>query len=286
MADEPIVCPSCQTNNKPDRAVCWKCGTPFSTDLELHEAAMDGDLGRAEELMRTAPDSVRARDGSGRTPLHIAAWKDQEAIVSALLKNGADVDAHDNSGRTPLHFAAEYGNTQIELLLPGADADLEAVDNAGKTAIYRAVANGHEDAAKLLLEMGSRPPDMTARAVPTASGPSVSNPAAPSLSIRPYVPSSTRSGDDAVGRWVGGAVMFIVFVIVRTSWPAIKATLSGDPKGACVCRQMFDPSRRAACSDDEYRDNCKDDLSKQESCEFHPNESCGAVMSNLGYHRE
>ena len=42
-----------------------------------------------------------------KTPLHVAAQKGLESIVSFLLKNGADADAKDEEEQTALHLAAQ-----------------------------------------------------------------------------------------------------------------------------------------------------------------------------------
>ncbi|KAH9599150.1 6-phosphofructo-2-kinase [Trypanosoma melophagium] len=50
--------------------------------------------------------NVNQRDYNGGTPLHVAAFEGNEAIVRVLVSFGADIMAMDNLGRTPLDWAA------------------------------------------------------------------------------------------------------------------------------------------------------------------------------------
>ncbi len=76
-----------------------------------------------------------ARDGYGGTPLHYAAWYNKTpAIVTALLKAGAEVNARDKFGWTHLHTAAVFSKTPAvvsTLLDTGADPAVK--DKKGKT---------------------------------------------------------------------------------------------------------------------------------------------------------
>jgi ankyrin repeat protein len=84
----------------------------------LHLAAFFGHTAIAERLIARGAD-VNARSKSERfarsnTPLHAAAANRQVAVAELLLKNGADVNARDGSGYTPLALAA---NSKSDLLI-------------------------------------------------------------------------------------------------------------------------------------------------------------------------
>ena len=67
---------------------------------------------------------VNAKDNTGQTPLHSAAWAGQTAVAIVLLKHGADVNAQDAKGKTPLIYAAEQESEEIILYLLGKNANL------------------------------------------------------------------------------------------------------------------------------------------------------------------
>lgn len=78
----------------------------------------------------------------GRTCLHLFSHHEEIQAVSWLLRQGASVHARTTDGRTPLHLAAERNNntTVVELLI-GHGADIEATDMLGKKPIEHARNN-------------------------------------------------------------------------------------------------------------------------------------------------
>lgn len=83
---------------------------PTSLELEtqykwtaLHWAVRRGQVENVRNLL--GREDIEARDFQGRTPLHIAVLSGHDAIVSLLLRNGADVNARDQWGITPLRRA-------------------------------------------------------------------------------------------------------------------------------------------------------------------------------------
>src|SRR5262245_26996536 len=55
----------------------------------LHAAAARGDVPAIDALLARGADA-NARDGHGRTPLHVAAHMSQAGVARALVKGGAD----------------------------------------------------------------------------------------------------------------------------------------------------------------------------------------------------
>jgi ankyrin repeat protein len=95
----------------------------------LHLAAFFGHRDLAALLIERGAD-VNARSRNTRfardnTPLHAAAANRQVAVVELLVAHGADVNARDGSGFTPLALAANSKSDLVMLLLMehGARAD-------------------------------------------------------------------------------------------------------------------------------------------------------------------
>ena len=56
---------------------------------------------------------VDEQDGSGCTPLHVAAAVGHAGVVRALLAHGARASALDPRGSTPLHAAALHAHLEV-----------------------------------------------------------------------------------------------------------------------------------------------------------------------------
>lgn len=137
-----------------------------------------------QELLRTIlnADNMAATDSSGWTPLHYAAFENQEDIIHVLLEKGAHVEAEDDEGDTALilairkgymnivsqfldtkpvivsrvtsalHVAAEGGHVEIVCRLLEEGNNIEVRDAHGRTALHVAALNGSEEVLRLLLE--------------------------------------------------------------------------------------------------------------------------------------
>ena len=70
----------------------------------LHYAAM-----HVMQVLLAAGADTRAKNGVGRTALHLAVMLGRYDMVPALLAGGADKKALDNNGRTPYAYAAMGG---------------------------------------------------------------------------------------------------------------------------------------------------------------------------------
>ena len=85
----------------------------------LHYAAESGDANMVKALLDKGI-TLQAKDSEGNTPLHLAAARDHDIIVSILLRAGATLDMNDQ-GQSPLDLARkssageEYSNT-VKLL--------------------------------------------------------------------------------------------------------------------------------------------------------------------------
>ena len=164
----------------------------------LHVAARSTRDSAVIAVLVNAGVNVNARDRSGGTPLHEAAFRKNLAAVRALLEAGADVNARTAQDDTPLHRVmarrnspgtlltiprdappqlrnadgpddlAEFDlDTAIVAALVRAGADLEARNHRGETPLGAAGRSGNAPLAGKLLELGAAPePGVEAVALP------------------------------------------------------------------------------------------------------------------------
>ncbi|TRY98268.1 hypothetical protein DNTS_000612 [Danionella cerebrum] len=81
-----------------------------------------------------------AKDSDGKTPLHLAAQKNQHFIVADLVSLGANINMKDRYGKTCLHLSAENGYIRVlevlkSLLKSGVYINLEERDANGLSAL-------------------------------------------------------------------------------------------------------------------------------------------------------
>ncbi|MCY4577951.1 MAG: ankyrin repeat domain-containing protein [Chloroflexi bacterium] len=95
-----------------------------------------------DSLVRHLSETSGTLDGW--SPLHIAAFRGDELLVSLLLDAGARIKEKDKEGATPLHIAAIYGNTAVAEVLLKHDPNLHAErDFQGRTPLHMAVDQYH-----------------------------------------------------------------------------------------------------------------------------------------------
>lgn len=170
---------------------------PTANDISdysgLLKAAHLGDADTVLELIKQGMD-LEVRDGSGRTPLIVAAFASHDEIVEALAKAGADMNALEfraydivtiaavandvpllklaiasgaSAGNitspydgTALIAAAHLGHHEVVDVLIKAGAPLDHVNNLDWTALMESVVLGnggpdHTETARLLIEAGA-----------------------------------------------------------------------------------------------------------------------------------
>jgi ankyrin repeat protein len=159
----------------------------------LHAAAAKGDAAGIETLVK-AGAALEARDGGGRTPLHVAVHLKQADAARALLRLGADANALDAQAYdivtiasvaddvamlklsleggckatnitspyygTALIAAAHLGHDEVVRMLIAARAPLDHVNNLGWTGLIESIVLGnggerHTATLKALVEAGA-----------------------------------------------------------------------------------------------------------------------------------
>ncbi|MBI3567231.1 MAG: ankyrin repeat domain-containing protein [Gemmatimonadetes bacterium] len=121
------------------------------------DAAMRGDDAVVRALIAQGAD-VNAAQGDGMTALHWAASRGDAALVRLLVAAGARLDATTrNANYTPLHLAARDGDAAaVKALLAAGAAVNAATTSGGATALHFAAARGDEAIVGALLDGGAR----------------------------------------------------------------------------------------------------------------------------------
>lgn len=163
--------------------------------MDIVEAAMEGDLGRVQELVLQDPQQVHYQYPSGITPLLEAVCFDRLEMARFLLQHGASIhDTNYRGDNTPIIRAAKFGSPpMLDLLLEyGADptimskstkdnplmiaaakkkpdvvarllrhpavlSNIDARNAHRETALWVASVRGYGEIVRLLLEAGADP---------------------------------------------------------------------------------------------------------------------------------
>lgn len=192
LTDPFNVSPNCETKssnpNQKEGMDIRKMTTP------LHISCLNGHLDSTSILIQNGA-VVTALDPSGATVIHLAAQKGTVPLLALLLKSfGWNSESHrnakskgkvkkdmsrkgaseksignpflsrDDNGQVPLHHAARSGasKTVISFLIDQCPNSLGIQDKWGRTSLHWAAVNGHGEAVRALMEMGSDPtlPDL------------------------------------------------------------------------------------------------------------------------------
>uniref|UniRef100_A0A8C6U0K4 Ankyrin repeat domain 27 (VPS9 domain) n=1 Tax=Neogobius melanostomus TaxID=47308 RepID=A0A8C6U0K4_9GOBI len=116
------------------------CQCPTCAPTQKLPAAPPGSLG------------VNSSNVDGFTPLHVAALHGHSALVSLLIRHGANVNARTNQSATPLHLASQNSHIQVVRFLLECNAKLNKKDHFGNTPLIQACLKGNLETANTLIE--------------------------------------------------------------------------------------------------------------------------------------
>lgn len=136
---------------------------PHAQDVDretpLHAACEHNQNVVARALVLGYQVAVNAQSKQRKTPLHLAAARDNYDLCELLLENGANVNARMRNGRTPLHYAAAKGFVRVTALLlrHGANTEIRDARGKGKTAAEWAAIKGHLEVEALFSATNAAP---------------------------------------------------------------------------------------------------------------------------------
>lgn len=106
------------------------------------------DIGLPAVELMVNKKNINVRDSLGRTPLHIATFKNADSkIINYLLQEGAEVNTRDKDGNSPLHVAVEHNYKAIGTILISHGADIFITNKAGNSPlkVSYSLNEGRED---------------------------------------------------------------------------------------------------------------------------------------------
>uniref|UniRef100_A0A803WFP4 Serine/threonine-protein kinase TNNI3K n=1 Tax=Ficedula albicollis TaxID=59894 RepID=A0A803WFP4_FICAL len=121
----------------------------------LHLAAYKDQAELLTALLHAGADIQQVGYGA-LTALHVASIAGHQQAVDILLQHGAFVNVQDAVFFTPLHIAAYCGHEQVARLLLKFGADVNASGEVGDRPLHLAAAKGFLNITKLLMEEGSK----------------------------------------------------------------------------------------------------------------------------------
>lgn len=124
-------------------------------DYFLHKLVESGSYLALEQMVSFFVDTLNKMDDGFRTPLMIAASKNNVEIAKLLFDSGASLDIRDNYGWTPLMQASMLGHIDMVRFLLYAGADPNIQDDNGYSALMFATEDEYSHIVMLLLEYKS-----------------------------------------------------------------------------------------------------------------------------------
>ena len=134
---------------------------------DLHAAVVRGSLSEIERAVRDGSD-INARDGFGRTPLMVAAYRRDIAVARALIELGANVNALEYRSYDVITIAAVLNDLEMLKLAIEFNGNTRAITSPyGGTALIAAAHLGHVEMVEALI--AARVPFITSTT--TSAGP-------------------------------------------------------------------------------------------------------------------
>jgi len=121
----------------------------------LHAAAASGNVAEIERLLAAGADR-EARDGNGRTPLHVAVYRKKYDAARLLLAKGANANAFDRQRYDVVTIAAVADDVpMLKLVLEGGASAKNVTSPYDGSALIAAAHLGHVEVVQVLIKAGA-----------------------------------------------------------------------------------------------------------------------------------
>ncbi|KAK3089890.1 hypothetical protein FSP39_007395 [Pinctada imbricata] len=132
------------------REMLTKVPATMKSEQPDHVSTALTDLG--SEVSRLTKPFIDDHYVQGAIPLHLAAQGGHTAVVSLLLRQGADINACDKNGWTAMHFSAKAGYLNVVKLLTESGGSPKFETKDGKVPICYAAAANHSGVLSYLMK--------------------------------------------------------------------------------------------------------------------------------------
>jgi uncharacterized protein len=152
-----LVLSSCSPATPPAEVVPTLALPLDALNQQIFEVIRNDDAERLSLLIASGADIETEDPGTGATPLVIAAYRGNVAVIEMLLSAGADVQRANRGGITPLMSAAQSGHAALIPILLEAGADLETLSTSAyhQNALHFAAQKGYREVVEALLSAGA-----------------------------------------------------------------------------------------------------------------------------------
>jgi len=121
----------------------------------VHQAAWRGDLARLMSLIAAGAD-LEARDGRGRTALHVATHARRREAIRLLARAGAKLDVLEDDRYDAITIAAVADDpATLSLLLSLGASPRQTTSRYDGTALIAAAHLGHDEVVRRLIAAGA-----------------------------------------------------------------------------------------------------------------------------------
>jgi ankyrin repeat protein len=156
-AGKPLLHIAVEKNDHDIAAQLLKAGAdPLKTAKGGQLAAGLATSGEMVRLLAGYGGAPATPDAEGRTPLYLAAQRNNASAVKALLELGAPPDDADKQGQTPLLAAVQAGGLDSVKTLLAHKAAPDLGSSAGLTPLLQAVRSKSKEAVNALLRAGAK----------------------------------------------------------------------------------------------------------------------------------
>lgn len=122
----------------------------------IHKAACDNSIAGVKYFLATKQKPkvhIDDYDQHGVCPLHLAAERGHNDVVTFICGSGCDVDIRTTYGNTPMMYACKENKLDTIRLLYSLGAKLGLKNKAGQSAIHYAAQSDHIEVLKLIVEL-------------------------------------------------------------------------------------------------------------------------------------